>query len=56
MDYEMMKSAEKLVEHLQEYVRSGVGTSRTTVLINPLLDELQRLREYLYNRLQGRRV
>lgn len=49
MDNDMVKSAEKLVEHLQEYVRSGLGTPRTTMLINPLLDELQRLREYLYN-------
>lgn len=47
-DVEAMMAAEKLVEHLQEYRRSGLGTANTTVLIDPLLGELQALRQYFY--------
>lgn len=48
MSKEAMLAAEKLVEHLQEYLRSGLGSSKLTVLINPLLAELQELRQYFY--------
>lgn len=50
MSREATSAAEKLVEHLQEYLRSGLGTPKTTVLISPLLNELQELRQYYYSR------
>jgi hypothetical protein len=47
-------ATERLVDHLQEYLRSGLGTPKITVLINPLLAELQELRQYLYDRSKWR--
>lgn len=48
--HDSMLATEKLAEHLQEYLRSGLGTPRTTELIRPLLNELEELRRYLYAR------
>lgn len=46
-----VKAAEVLTDALREYMRSGMGTPRTTELINPLLFELGELRQYLYKNL-----
>jgi len=51
MTNEQMIAAEKLSEHLVEYLRSGMGTTKTTELIEPILAEMQELRQYFYGHL-----
>lgn len=48
MSKEAMLAAEKLTEHLQEYLRSGLGSTRLTTLISPVLAELGELRQCFY--------
>lgn len=43
-----MLATERIVSELQRYLRSGLGTPNITILIEPLLKELQELRNYLY--------
>lgn len=49
-EHKAADAARKLTESLHEYLRSGLGTARTTTLIEPLLTELHALREYLYKK------
>lgn len=48
MSAEAILAAEKVTAILEEYLRSGFGSTRTTELIRPLLAEVHELHQFYY--------